>query len=276
MVLCQSGQPRIDNRELAKGLAGAAELMADGMPPAALLKAIGMKAMEKTEGVSDLCKYNPNHYPEHSGKGGQFAPNDKAGDNGSTSAGSSRIQVAANTVDPVVMTDASESSADENAKKEKERQERNDKAYPYKVLTLRDGSVVIGTNGKPITMPKDVSLYDNVRIGDSILDELPPTRYGMMVGYFAPHIGVWDYQRTCSTDKLYNRRYIDFGNFNYGAVAAAAGYDETESIIYAAAFNQFGSGNREGLLWGNKHNERMIRAGWNAYTNGNIPIDSQR
>ena len=86
MVLCQSGQPRIDDRELAKGLAGAAELMADGMSPASLIKAIGMKP---AEAVDRLGKSNPNHLGCGPG-GGQFCSAAQAGQDGAQVAENSK------------------------------------------------------------------------------------------------------------------------------------------------------------------------------------------
>jgi hypothetical protein len=57
--------------------------------------------------------------------------------------------------------------------------------------------------------------------------------------------GPWDYKRQ-------DRRYIPFGNFNYGAAGSAAGFSP-DALLRAAGWAQLGAGNWSpefGVPWG--------------------------
>ena len=80
-----------------------------------------------------------------------------------------------------------------------------------------------------------------------------------------------DYQSNHSVSETkYNLRYIDFGNFNFGAVVAAAGIPLDTALAAAGAYNLRGTGSSDGTYFNNPRNEGMIRAGYSAYTSGNI------
>ncbi|HEU5048458.1 MAG TPA: polymorphic toxin type 44 domain-containing protein [Rickettsiales bacterium] len=154
-------------------------------------------------------------------------------------------------------------------------------------VKLDDGTTVIDpTTGKPILMPADVSLNDNAKWGEELSNSY--LRSGHMFAAFMPD-GSMDYQRTYSnqSDKngnpLINRNYIDFGNFNYGVVGAAAGYSLSELLNAAATINSrnvFSS--RTNIVtnpfdtslekpWlSNPRNDKFIIMGYNAYINGKI------
>ena len=57
-----------------------------------------------------------------------------------------------------------------------------------------------------------------------------------------------DYQRAFGQPHDINQAYIDFGNYNYGAVAAAAGYSLLEAEFFAGLVNLGGNGPRSFLL----------------------------
>jgi len=42
-----------------------------------------------------------------------------------------------------------------------------------------------------------------------------------------------DYQSAYGTSRQYNRDFVDFTNYNYGVVAAAAGYSRDDALAYA-------------------------------------------
>ena len=77
-----------------------------------------------------------------------------------------------------------------------------------------------------------------------------------------------DYQRTYGADGLINRAFIDFGNYNYGAVAAAVGYTKAEALVAAGAANLLGSGDKAGPYFNNPRNLPFITGGYDAYVAG--------
>ncbi|HME23311.1 MAG TPA: hypothetical protein VKI44_18620 [Acetobacteraceae bacterium] len=135
-------------------------------------------------------------------------------------------------------------------------------------VTLDDGSVVQDPRtGGPLLQPAEVSLARNEEIGQ-LLSRLPhPDREAAMVALFAPG-GLMDYQRTYGSDGRINRTFIDFGNFNFGAVAAAAGYTKTEALIAAGAANLLGTGDKSGPYFINPRNLPFIVGGYDAYAAG--------
>jgi hypothetical protein len=79
-----------------------------------------------------------------------------------------------------------------------------------------------------------------------------------------------DYQRVYGSNGLINRTYIAFGNYNFGVVAAAAGYTKAQAHLGAGAANLLGSGNKSGPLFNNPMNIPLIDAGYDAYEAGVI------
>lgn len=122
-----------------------------------------------------------------------------------------------------------------------------------KYVTLNDGSVIWsgymnGGRGGPMPMPDDVSLEDNVKVGHSLaafpqvppfVDAGVPVREGAMAYLFLPGHGPMDYQSAYGTSRQYNRDFVDFTNYNYGVVAAAAGYSRDDASAYAGMANDW-------------------------------------
>jgi len=123
---------------------------------------------------------------------------------------------------------------------------------------LNNGEAVINDKGETLLMPSGVSLSDNAALGEK-LSLLPsvftpgisaptPLLYGInslpaketaMIALFAPGQSM-DYQRTYSdTPDHINEAYINFGNYNFGVVSAAAGYDLNQALSAAGAVNIF-------------------------------------
>lgn len=136
-------------------------------------------------------------------------------------------------------------------------------------ITLNDGSIVHNPRtGNALQMPSGVSLKANIESGKwlATLPTLPTlsnvTREEMMINYFKPG-GTMDYQRTFSVDKgKINPLYIDFGNYNYGVVAAAAGYSLNQALDAAAIVN--GRNIKKDLLYSLNGDRNMITNPFNA------------
>ena len=94
-----------------------------------------------------------------------------------------------------------------------------------------------------------------------------------MVALFAPG-GAMDYQRSYGTNGYINSDYVDFGNYNYGVVSAAAGYTEEEALFGAGVVNSRNIGNpnvnTSGPYFSNPRNNQLIQAGYEAYEQGTI------
>ena len=60
------------------------------------------------------------------------------------------------------------------------------------------------------------------------------------------------------------------GRYNYGVVAAAAGYTKTEALAAAGIVNLSGSGDKSGEFFNNPRNISMIESGFDAYMAGKI------
>lgn len=149
-------------------------------------------------------------------------------------------------------------------------------------VVLSDGSVVRNPNtGGLLLMPYGVSLEENAKFGELISQDPssitgpPPTVYdtktkeGEMLAEFYRYNHM-DYQRIYSINGLPNKTFIDFGNYNYGVVAAAAGYSKEETLIAAGAINLTGSGDKSGPYFNNPRNASMIEAGYDDYIAGKI------
>lgn len=145
------------------------------------------------------------------------------------------------------------------------------------------GSILL-QSGQVLMMPKDVSLAENAILGEKIkhlpsilsAETIPtiltgniPLRELAMAELFAPGQKL-DYQRTRSrTDKI-NKTYINFGNYNFGVVAAAAGYDLGTTLVASGVANLWGKGDRSGPFHNNPRNMPWIIMGYNDYKNGRI------
>ncbi len=149
-----------------------------------------------------------------------------------------------------------------------------------KYVTLNDGSVLWsaysnGGKGGPM------SLADNARVGQKIqADYLESAKIDSsaaagtsdrtMISLFRRG-GEMDYQRLYSKDSEINRDYIDIGNYNYGIVAAAAGYSWTSTKLFAGGANLGGSGEKSWREWFNDpRNLAMFKKGYEDYRAGRI------
>ena len=70
--------------------------------------------------------------------------------------------------------------------------------------------------------------------------------------------------------KHYNRDYIDFGNYNYGVVSAAAGRVETEMLIASGLYNQKCSVDKSWVYGNDPKNQAMIIQGYRDNKDGKI------
>lgn len=141
-------------------------------------------------------------------------------------------------------------------------------------LVLNDGSPVLDRAGKPMLVPPNVDVNRNVRIGRQLSSESNFARIFDMASLLRPG-GTMDYQRTFgsgSSNPLFNdinRSYIAFGNFNFGAVAAAAGLSLDNAEIAAGLANVMG-GDRSGPHGTNPTTLPYIIEGFRAYQDGLI------
>jgi len=147
-----------------------------------------------------------------------------------------------------------------------------------KYVALNDGSVLWtepfrSIKGGPMLMPDDVSLATNARIGQALndLNARAAVKDTVMVALFARDLGAMDYQRIyCKDGEHINRDYIDIGNYNYGVVAAAAGYSFDHAIRAAGRVNESGEGDKSGPHNNNPRNLAMIKKGYDDYFAGRI------
>ena len=219
-------------------------------------------AVERLSKAEALLRFNPNHFgpgPRH----GQFAPAGES-ENGRDGDAPTRSYPAP-AGDSIVRNYSPEEAA---------------KLPPpppgSKYVTLKDGSVVWSSfanqrRGGPMLMPDGVSLAANIRRGEEISDEHDDIidQYKDMFDLFYRNRSM-DYQRIYGTGGKINRDYIDFGNYNYGAVAAAAGLSWVETIGAAGLINLGGAGDKSGPLLNNPRNLAFIRRGFEDYRNGKI------
>jgi hypothetical protein len=148
-------------------------------------------------------------------------------------------------------------------------------AVPVK---LNDGSTVLNPNtGNPVLMPKGVSLSDNAKTGET-LNSLPsifsgdvasPQKEQAMVNLLGTN-GLMDYQRLYDGGK-FNATYTDFGNYNYGVVAAADGYTLPQAMLSAGLHNVYVGNHDVNLPYLVDHSENtFIPMGYSDYTSGRI------
>jgi RHS repeat-associated protein len=146
-------------------------------------------------------------------------------------------------------------------------------------VVLDDGTIVQNPRtGGPLLQPAGVSLNTNAAIGQ-VLRYLPtffstppgpPIRESAMTALFAPWRSM-DYQRIYGTGGLINRDFVDFGNYNYGIVSAAAGYKLADALFAAGIANfVIHGGDRSGPFFNNPRNMIFIGLGYNDFTTGRI------
>src|SRR5262249_44114018 len=134
---------------------------------------------------------------------------------------------------------------------------------PSEPVLRNDGSAVISpASGQPIVMPPGVSLDENMEFG-KYLGTLPDLfKLNAMRDFFWPRAAM-DYKRPpgfSTTDPRFEA-HRDFGNYNFGAVAAAAGLSFETALAGAGLFHAGNSawnsafGNQNPLntsgAWGN-------------------------
>jgi hypothetical protein len=129
-------------------------------------------------------------------------------------------------------------------------------------------------SGQPMNMPPGVSLQRNAEIGQLLsllpswlsspmLPSILPLKEMAMAGMFAPNMPM-DYQRTYSQNGLINRDYINAGNYNFGLMAANAGYSLPVALMGAGIVNLFGHGDKSGPFFTNPGNNKEIVAGYSS------------
>lgn len=121
-----------------------------------------------------------------------------------------------------------------------------------------------------LPVPDGVSLQRNLAVGELLNDPFvtdPRDKDAAMLALFSRG-GLMDYQRTYGSNGKLNKMFIDFGNYNFGAVAAAAGYPYMQAATAAGVVNLLGSGDKSGPLFNNPRNLSFIRAGYQDYMNG--------
>ncbi len=136
-------------------------------------------------------------------------------------------------------------------------------------------------------MPKGISLANNVAIGRQLSDlssifsrtanpsayALPtdffPEKEAGMIALFWPRQSM-DYQRIYS-DNNFDSAYTDFGNYNYGVVAAAAGYTPEQALLGSGLYNLIrGRSDISGSMYNSIPGLKLITAGYNDYISGRI------
>jgi hypothetical protein len=109
----------------------------------------------------------------------------------------------------------------------------------FAVLTYPDGTPVIDPNtNSPYPLPPGLNVVNNVGMA-AALAEFDGDGFGIdidlyMVNWFR-HWGSEDYQRSSGVFQI---QYRDVTNYNFGAVAAAAGYTLDESLYAAGLYNK--------------------------------------
>lgn len=229
------------------------------------LPALINEARDRLEKLAAIRKYNPNVAEEARVPAGETGGGRWSDDGGGDAGG--QAQLASN--DTVVMSDATKPTPPAD-------QDKNH-------VVLNDGTIVKDSFGNPMMKPPDVSLEANALKGQEMLrlynamvqtnggDAAEQWRDATMLGLFSRRWGSMDYQWLYSPDgKSYNRDYIDLGNYNYGVVAAAAGYSWSYATTASGIANLFGGGDKTGPMFNNRRNLKMIRQGYDDYNSGKI------
>lgn len=164
----------------------------------------------------------------------------------------------------------------------------NGQPVTYKGPSFEGNNGQTTPTGATLVMPQGISLSNNAALGEKLSlmpsvftpgGKLPtlssglaslPAKEAAMTALFAPSVGLMDYQRNYSNDGNINRAYINFGNYNYGVVAAAAGYDLDQALFASGIANLWGSGNHTGAMFNNPANIPWIKQGFSDYMEGLI------
>ncbi len=240
---------------------------------------IAPERMAKLAQVTSLRKYNRDQprAPAGNSDGGQWTSGE---DNGGGSSAKDAVPASNNNSEPstppqVAQNDTGVMSDASNA--------LTSQADKDRYVTLNDGTVPKDHLGNPLKKPPGVSLENNARLGQSLsrLDEIPGmgmhgelVKAAAMMALFSRKTGSMDYQWVYRTNDKDNPDYIDFGNYNYGVVAAAAGYSWNDTMIAAGLANSTGSGDKSGPWWNSSRNLPLIRQGYEDYEAGKIiPLD---
>jgi RHS repeat-associated protein len=155
---------------------------------------------------------------------------------------------------------------------EQSKQNASQQGAPVPVVLNGSNSAAVRdpyTKG-PLLQPAGVSLADNARDGEKLRDKSFLTKAKAMYDRFW-HNKSEDYQRVAAQDgKKFDKTFSDFGNYNYGVVAAAAGYTIGQATLGAGVANLFGGGEKSGKYFNDPRNMHFFVLGFNAYQSGQI------
>ena len=154
-------------------------------------------------------------------------------------------------------------------------------SQPVDTLRLPGGAPVLNPlTGMPLITPPNVSLRDNVAVGQRILEDYGAATSSLDTGDEAAHLRGWrdaelaralkmqslfqsgsrmDYQRT---NGYFNDTFTPFSSYNYGAVARAAGYSLDQTLVAAGLYNRSSTGDKSGIYGNNPKNVPLITQGW--------------
>ena len=171
---------------------------------------------------------------------------------------------------PVTISGSSQSQGGSSAASASDQNSSATFGSPVPVV-LSDGTIVQNPRtGGDLLQPMGVSLSRNAFFGLLIGSLGTPLTDFEMAALFMRG-GSMDYQRLFGSSESTNRQFVDFGNYNYGVVAAAAGYYLQAAQAAAGYLNHvWGGGDQSGPFYGNPRNIPFITAGCNAYNSGAI------
>jgi hypothetical protein len=148
-------------------------------------------------------------------------------------------------------------------------------------LRLPSGEAILNPlTGTPLLKPPNVSMQDNIAIGQNILDDYGTAMMSLDTNDEAAHLRGWgdaeiaralrmeglferggpmDYQRS---NAGFNDTFTPFSSYNYGAVARAAGYSLDQTLFAAGRYNRSSTGDKSGIYGNNPKNVPLITQGW--------------
>lgn len=118
------------------------------------------------------------------------------------------------------------------------------------VLAYPNGSPVLDDQGHPYLRPPGLDMQKNLAIGQDIAEkaeqflptgEPPLDRDAMFAPHFIPG-GDMDYKRPVGTFGSREMQFRPATYYNYGAMAAKAGYGEEEALWNAGLYNRYFGG----------------------------------
>lgn len=216
-------------------------------------------------------KYNHNHDPEN----GQFAFG-----SGETGGSASFARGGTPNIRPKAARPQSAGSVAPQARARQKETQNHSKpvkqtaAVPYR---RADGKVYMDPrSGKAMLKPADVKMEDTIQKAKLYRNN----RVAGAAYLFAPGQEM-DFQRTKSNlrDKsgkvLIDKRYVAFGNYNFGAYAAASGMTLDEalfgaSVVYHMTASKNRNFNEQGPYRGNPRNSAIIARGYRDYEDGKL------